>query len=73
MGRKGKKSSWSQFWTPIMVVLGITIIVMFLIILQSSGVFPAVDWSTVNPQILEFAPWIVVVGLAFVVFLKLRG
>jgi len=62
----------SNFWTPIMVVLGITIIVMFLIILQETGTFPAVDWSTVNPQIILFAPWIIVVGLAFVIFLYLR-
>ena len=62
----------SSFWTPIMVVFGIVIIIMFLIILQESNMFTAVDWSLVNPQIIEFAPWIIVVGVAFVVFLYLR-
>ena len=61
-----------SFWTPIMVILGITIIVMFLIIIQESNMFTAVDWSIVNPQIIEFTPWIVVIGVAFVVFLYLR-
>jgi len=55
-----------------MVVLGIITIVMFLIILQESNSFTTVDWSLINPQIIEFAPWIIVVGLAFVVFLYLR-
>jgi len=60
------------FWTPMMVILGIIIIVMFLIILQSSGIFTTVDWSSINPQIIQFAPWIVIVGIAFLVFLYLR-
>ena len=62
----------SSFWTPIMVVLGISIIVMFLFTIQELNAFDAVDWSLINPQIIEFAPWIIVVGVAFVVFLYLR-
>ena len=64
---------YKGFWTPIMVVLGIFIVVMFLIIIQEAGLFNAVDWSTINPQIIQFAPWIILIGVAFTIFLYLRN
>ena len=62
-----------DFWTPIMIILGIAIIVMLLVIFKDTGTFSQVDWETINPQIIEFAPWIAFVGIAFVLFLYLRG
>ena len=62
-----------DFWTPIMIILGISIIVMLLVIFKDTGTFSQVDWSIINPQIIEFAPWIAAVGIAFVLFLYLRG
>ena len=69
---EGKEMKMRGFWTPIMVVLGIAIIVMFLFTIQELNAFDAVNWSLINPEIIEFAPWIVVIGIAFVVFLYLR-
>jgi ABC-type uncharacterized transport system permease subunit len=61
-----------QFWTPIMVIIGILVIVMLFIILEDTNTFPQVDWSVINPEVVQFIPWIIALGLAFVVFLHLR-
>jgi hypothetical protein len=61
-----------NFWTPIMVILGIAIIVMLLVIFRDTGTFPQVDWSAINPKIIQFVPWIAFIGIAFAVFLYLR-
>lgn len=63
---------WRDFWTPIMVTLGIIVVVMVLIIFQNTNSFSQVDWSIITPQIIEFAPWIVVLAIAFFVFLYLQ-
>jgi hypothetical protein len=55
-----------------MVVLGILVIVMLFIILEETNTFPQVDWGTINPQIVQYIPWIIALGFAFVIFLYLR-
>ena len=62
-----------DFWTPIMVILGIVIVVILLIIFNNSESFTQVDWSSITPEIIEFAPWIAALGIAFGVFLYLKG
>lgn len=62
-----------NFWTPIMVVLGIFIVVMLLVTFEDTGTFSQVDWDVINPEIIAFAPWIAIIGVAFVIFLGLRG
>jgi len=63
---------WRDFWVPIMVTLGIIVVVMILIIFQQTNSFPEVDWGVINPQIVEFAPWIAILAVAFTVFLYLQ-
>lgn len=64
---------YKGFWTPMMAIIGLMVIVMLLIIFQTANIFTTVDWNTVNPQIIQFAPYIILITVAFSVFLYLRG
>ena len=53
---------------PMFMLLGIFIIVALLIILDLNDAFPSVAWSEINPKLISFMPWIIVIGIGTLIY-----
>jgi len=52
---------------PMFMLLGIAIIVALLIV-GLPAAFPSVTWSEINPKLVSFMPWIIVIGIGTLIY-----